>query len=81
MSETVYLKALGTGGGQRIIHTNKDCPHLNKARKIHEYPRSSYPDTPVCEYCSGEYTGAETSDPDYSHYNALIAAANGGGST
>lgn len=52
-SQTVYVSTRSNGGNPRIIHTERDCPCLKKARNTRSFSRSSFPDeTPVCERCT-----------------------------
>lgn len=78
-TEWIWKRANGIGGSTNRIHTDPDCPFLNQARKIHRYPRSSYPDADECDYCSGERDPSEFDNSDWSHYNALVEASKDGG--
>lgn len=53
--QTVYVAGKGTGGNAVVLHTERDCQHLEDANSVYGSPRSTYPDdTKVCRDCSGD---------------------------
>jgi len=52
-TDVVYSPASITNPG--LVHTERDCPRLQRANRVLEHPASAYPaDVETCDWCAGE---------------------------
>lgn len=70
--DTVYV-ASSKNGQSSVYHTDADCPHLAKARKVTErQPDSLFENMSECHHCKTGQRGPKSSD--FSIYRAAVAA-------
>lgn len=52
--QTVLVVSRSGNGGRNHIHTDPECPKVQRAKNVFEKPRSVVYDDRVCRWCSGE---------------------------
>jgi len=73
-NELVYVVSRSGNGGRNHVHTDPECPKVQRAKNVFEKPRSVVHDDRICRWCSGDATPGEnaTGDP---HANRKLLKA------
>jgi hypothetical protein len=60
--EMLFVSSRSGNGGQNHVHTDPECPFLQRSKTVHEKPSEVVDgDAEYCRACSGEWSPGENS--------------------
>jgi hypothetical protein len=74
MTETVWIVD-GQRSSATVYHVEKGCIELQASTDARAVELEAHPHRQACEVCASDIDDEE---PDWSHYNALVEAGEGG---
>jgi len=74
MTETVWV-VRGQRSSATVYHQDDDCRELQASTDARAIRKDAVPHRQACEVCAGD---SNVEEPDWSHYNALVEAGEGG---
>jgi hypothetical protein len=72
--ESAFVVSRSGNGGRNHVHTDPECPHVQRAKNVFEKPRSVVDDDRLCRWCSGEFSPASNSTTDTNANRKLLSS-------